>query len=187
MIEDMLLPIDKYTRPGWELKEVRGIVIHWYENPGQTAQSARNWFAGLPRLKKYGSAHITLDEHQIIRVVPIDEVAFHVGSHYYTPMARKKFSPAGPNWYLLGIEMAHINWNGEPHPKTEWYTIRLAARWCEEFGLNPHEDLYRHWDITWKRTNKGPCHRWYVEDPMRWLSFKDHVKSAMGNHDYSFV
>ena len=42
-----LLPINQYSRPGTELTEVKGIVVHYTANPGSTAKQNRDYFAGL--------------------------------------------------------------------------------------------------------------------------------------------
>ena len=42
-----LLPVNQYSRPGTELTEVKGIVVHYTANPGSSARQNRDYFAGL--------------------------------------------------------------------------------------------------------------------------------------------
>ena len=41
------LPVNEWSRPGDELKEIRGVVIHYVGNPGTSARANRNYFASL--------------------------------------------------------------------------------------------------------------------------------------------
>lgn len=198
MIEIAHLPISIYTRPqaaGFidrrtgepiRFEEVRGIVLHWVELPNWNDIEAYADFVGRASRKAFGSANCLVGFDGIIEMVPDLEYCWHVGSRYYTPMARKRFG-ADPGAYLLSAEMVHINWDGEPTKKTEWIAELWCAHKCYEYNLNPASAIITHWDVTWKRTDKGPCHRWYVEDKSRLARFQDKVKGMIINGEYSFA
>ena len=85
--ESPLTP-NKYSRPQTPLKEVRGITLHWVENPGTSADFNRNYF----EMRKsgqhgYGSAHYIIDNRGILQCIPEDEMAYHVGAQSYTALA----------------------------------------------------------------------------------------------------
>lgn len=42
-----LLPVNKYSRPGIELKQVNGIVVHYTGNPGTSAEQTKSYFTNL--------------------------------------------------------------------------------------------------------------------------------------------
>ena len=46
-VDQELLPINPYSRPGTPLEAVNGVVIHYTGNPGTTAEQNRSYFAGL--------------------------------------------------------------------------------------------------------------------------------------------
>ena len=46
-IEQELIPVNQYSRPGTPLEQVNGIVVHYVGNPGTTAQNNRDYFASL--------------------------------------------------------------------------------------------------------------------------------------------
>ena len=46
-IDEQLLTVNEYSRPGIALEEGRGIVVHYTANPGTGAQANRNYFEGL--------------------------------------------------------------------------------------------------------------------------------------------
>lgn len=176
----LYLTVNPYSRPGKPIKTVRGLVVHWYENPGQSARSVREYFELRKEGKhQYGSAHYCVDEEDVVACVPEDEMAYHVGAHSYTDMALRRFGPY-PNSYLLGIEMAHSDWTGKPDEATEHYAIELSSILCSRYVLNPQQDIFTHTQITGKVTKMGPCHKWYHTYPDAFLVFKNRIKEMMG-------
>jgi N-acetylmuramoyl-L-alanine amidase CwlA len=43
-IQEKLLTINKFSRPGVPLRAAKGIVVHWVANPKTTAEQNRNYF-----------------------------------------------------------------------------------------------------------------------------------------------
>jgi hypothetical protein len=191
--EERLLPISQYTRPeaadelDKEFEDPRGIVLHWWEAL-QSLEDNWNWFNTNPQRKRYGSANVTIKDG-LIRMVPDLEYAFHVGSYYYTPEARRRFG-SDPGAHLLSIEMGHKNMEGEPSQLTEHLAEQQCALWVYKYDLNPFYDILTHWHVTYKCTRNGPCHRWYVEDSSRLYGpkgFCEKVKSMAIHKDWSFA
>ena len=46
-IDEQLLTVNEYSRPGIALGKINGIVVHYTANPGTGAQANRNYFEGL--------------------------------------------------------------------------------------------------------------------------------------------
>jgi len=198
MFEVKHLPISIYTRPQAaefidrrtgepiEFDDVEAIALHWLELPNWREEDAYLDFVNRAVRKAFGSANALCGFEKLIEMVRDLEYCWHVGSRYYTPWARKRFGP-DPGSKILSLEMVHTNWDGEPPKKTEWMAEHWCAMKCEKYGLNPFEDIMTHWHVTWKRTDNGPCHRWYVEDPARLLNFQEHVKRMMSNREFTFA
>lgn len=174
--------INNYTRPKRKLKKLKGVVIHWTANTsrGANAQANRNYFNNLRpvyladgRVRKvYASAHYMVDDHTIIRCVPDDEVAYHVGARYYKPIGekiREHRRGDSPNNYTIGIEMC-VNSDGD-WDKTYDATVELTRYLLDKYNLSMN-DLYRHYDITGKL-----CPKMMIEEE-DWQKFKDAVAGA---------
>ena len=152
---------------------------HWYEKPKQTAHAVWQYFENRKDGKHgYGGAKIIVDPEVVIQAIPNEEFTYDVTSSYYTPEALRRFPPV-PAWYGISIEWAHENWQGKPHKKTLFNAIAITAELMVKYKLNPYEDNFRHWDITYKCTPRGPCPRYFVEHPREWLAFKTAVEDYM--------
>ena len=177
-ITKIWLTPNEWSRPKKPLI-ARGIALHWVENPGQKAWSVRCYFEDRKLGgHRYGSAHFVIDDADVIQCIPLDEMAYHVGANKYTPFARKYFGPY-PNAHLIGIEMCHPDWTGEPNPPTMYKTELLCRDLCIRFQINPIEKIVTHYDITEKVTPRGPCHKWFVEHPEELDAFRLRVKAHM--------
>ncbi|WP_083573695.1 hypothetical protein [Rossellomorea aquimaris] len=73
------------TRTGIKLLRVQAAVDHWTANYGATAENHFKYFnETLPNQnddlpegdKRYASAHIFVDKHKALELVPLDEVCF---------------------------------------------------------------------------------------------------------------
>mgnify|MGYP000820149496 CR=1 FL=1 len=73
-----LLSVNEYSRPGTELAQVNGIVVHYTANPGTTAQQNRDYFAGLAESHiTHASSHFVIGlEGEIVQCIPCDEIAY---------------------------------------------------------------------------------------------------------------
>ncbi|WP_372996900.1 N-acetylmuramoyl-L-alanine amidase [Lutispora sp.] len=167
-VREMLLT--NHNRPGKKIIKLKGIVIHWTANTrkGANAVANRNYFNNT---KNSVSAHYIVDDKNIIRCIPDDEFAYHVGAKKYAAAGLKiKVGNYSPNYFLIGIEMC-VNSDGD-WSKTYQNTVELAAYLLKKYNLNIN-NMYRHHDITGKDCPK------MMLDPKEWQAFKDKVSKQM--------
>jgi uncharacterized protein YgiM (DUF1202 family) len=115
-----------------------------------------------------------VDDHAIIRCVPDDEVAYHVGARYYKPIGEKiRNNTRGdsPNNYTIGIEMC-VNAGGD-WDKTYQATVELTRYLLDKYSLSI-SDIFRHYDITGKL-----CPQMMIEEK-DWQTFKNRVAGFKG-------
>ncbi len=159
-IEEKLLTVNPYSRPGTSIGAIEKIVVHWVGNAGSTAIANRNYFESLKDRKKYASAHYIVGlEGEILLCVPETEVAYHANS---------------ANGYSIGIENCHPDWTGKFSAKTTESLIQLLVHLCRKYALNPLTDIIRHYDVTGKI-----CPKYFVENPKEWESFKAQVNERL--------
>ena len=171
IIERYLTPHPNSRRQD-PMEIVKGIVLHWVAKPGQSASDVWQYFELAQR---QASAHFIVDlDGAILKLMPLEEVAFHAGPLADTrPKAMERFGP-WPNACLLGIETCHTDWKGQYTDATVAAARELCACLCDMFNLNPDEDLLRHWDITGKY-----CPRFWVDHPSAWMDFKLSIKQEI--------
>lgn len=173
MIKDDLLTVNEFSRPGKLIKSVMKLVVHYVQNPETTAKQNRDFF----ELRKtgdygYGSAHYIVDDKEIIRCIPDREMAYHVGSKYYTPYGLEISSY--PNARTLGIEFCHDDIMGMPTLETYNNLVELLAYLCKDYSLNPINDICTHFDVTGKM-----CPLYYVNNKDKMEQLKLDVKRRM--------
>ena len=161
-IREELLTVNPYSRPGEYLKRVNAVVIHYVGNPGSTAEQNRSYFQGLADsgATSASSNLIVGLEGETLLCVPLNEVAYCSNSR---------------NNDTVSIEFCHPDDTGEPTPETYDALVRLTAWLCELYGLDPAEDVIRHYDVIGKE-----CPRYYVRNEDAWLRFRQDVSAAMG-------
>jgi N-acetylmuramoyl-L-alanine amidase len=172
-IQERILTMNKYSRPGTPLRAVKGIVIHWVANPKTTAEQNRNYFESLKAGKdnRYASAHFIVGlEGEAVQCLLENEVGYHVGAAKYTPRALSELS-AYPNDCTIGIELCHINWEGEFTKETLQSAKELILELCERYTLG-RNNIYRHYDITGK-----DCPRYFVAHEDQWGNFLNSIFS----------
>ena len=161
-VQQDLLTVNPYSRPGDELKTIRGVVIHYVGNPGTSAQANRNYFESLSAGTDgtYASSHFVVGlEGEVIQCVPLTEIAYASNSR---------------NEDTVSIEVCHPDETGEFGPETYESVVRLTAWLCETFRLDPETDVIRHYDVTGKY-----CPKYYVENEDAWAALKADVSDQM--------
>lgn len=156
------LTVNEWSRPGTELEEINGVVIHYVGNPNTTAQANRNYFESLSSGEEgiYASSHFVVGlEGEVIQCIPLTESA-------YASNIR--------NSDTVAIEVCHPDETGEFLPVTYRRTVELTAWLCREFRLDPEDDVIRHYDVTGKC-----CPKYYVEHPEAWSTFRADVAAEM--------
>jgi len=159
-IEQDFLPLNPFSRPGLELGEITGIVIHNIGNPDTTAEQNRNFFANLADTEeRQASSHfIVCLDGSIIQCVPVDEIAYASNQR---------------NTDTLSIEVCHPDDSGRFTDESYAAAVRLAAWLCVTYGLSS-EDVIRHFDVQGKE-----CPRYFVENEDAWETFKADVAREM--------
>lgn len=155
-VEQALLPLNEYSRPGERLEEINGIVIHYTGNPGSTAWQNRSYFASLAQSgETYASSNFIIGlAGETLQTVPSDEVAY---------------ASSQRNYDTLSIEVCHPDDTGEFNPKTYASLVTLVQWLVDTYHLN-REQILRHYDVTSKE-----CPRWFVQQPDAWAAFLDDI------------
>ena len=152
-----LLTVNEYSRPGYELEEVNGIVIHYTGNPGTTAEANRNYFQSLAyKGTTYASSHFIIGlEGEVVQCIPLDEQAF---------------ASKGRNKDTIAIEVCHPDAEGKFNRITYEMLVDLTAELCKMYNLK-REDVIRHYDVTGKI-----CPKYYVENEEAWEILKKDIE-----------
>lgn len=161
-VEEQLIPVNEWSRPGTPLKKIKGVVIHYVGNPGTSAQANRNYFASLSNGKEgtYASSHFVVGlEGEVVQCVPLTEIAYATKER---------------NVDTISIEVCHPDSAGEFSTVTYDRVVELTAWLCREFRLEPESDVIRHYDVTGKI-----CPKYYVEHPEAWETFRSDVTAAV--------
>lgn len=157
-----LLPTNRWSRPGIDLEEINGVVIHYVGNPNTTAQANRDYFASLSSgdAGVFASSHFIVGlEGEVLQCIPLTEIAYASNDR---------------NSDTIAIEVCHPDEGGEYAPATYDRVVELTAWLCREFKLDPAEDVIRHYDVTGK-----VCPKYYVEHPETWEALKGDVAAAV--------
>ncbi|MDY3250179.1 MAG: peptidoglycan recognition family protein [Candidatus Choladocola sp.] len=155
-IDEQLLTINDYSRPGTKTDAIEKVVIHYLGNPKTTAQQNHDYFESLKDLKDVSmSANFVIGiEGEIIECVPPGEIAYASNSM---------------NHLSISIENCHLDSTGRFTEATYESCVHLTAYLVEEYGLE-RDDIIRHYDVTGKE-----CPLYYVEHEDKWEEFKDDV------------
>ena len=99
-VEQDILPLNPYSRPGTPLETIDGVVVHYVGNPGTSAAANRSFFANLAVTHEtYASAHFVVGlEGEVLQCVPLSEVAY---------------CSSQANDHTVSIEVCHADEMGE--------------------------------------------------------------------------
>lgn len=153
-IEQDLLTVNEYSRPGTPLDAVTGVVIHYVGNPGTTARQNHSYFQNLAATHEtYASSHFLIGlEGEIIQNIPLDEVAYCSSER---------------NHDTISIECCHPDADGAFTRETYNSLVKLV-RWLIEYYQLDASQVIRHYDVTGKE-----CPLYYVRHPGEWEAFLD--------------
>ena len=160
-IKEDLLPVNEYSRCGDKLQRVNAVVIHYVGNPNTTAWQNRSYFANLATTgETSASSNLIVGlEGEALLCVPLDEVAYCSNDR---------------NHDTISIEFCHPDTDGKPTQATYDTLVKLTAWLCDLFGLDPQEDVIRHYDVIDKE-----CPLYFVRNKDEWTQFKSDVANAM--------
>lgn len=177
MFKQLLIAVNPYSRPGINIKQIKGIVLHYTASPSASSYNIVKYFDGLKNQKntssaRYASAHYSVDDYDIYEAIPDNEMAYHCGSKTYTAEALLKLGKY-PNDCTVGIEMC-IDKNGSITEKTFQNTADLCALLCKKHRLT-EKDLWTHKGVVgWK-----DCPLPWVNKPSEFERFKQVVKQKL--------
>lgn len=157
-IEQELIPVNQYSRPGTSLEQVNGIVVHYVGNPGTTAQNNRDYFASLAETgETSASSHFVIGlDGTIIQCVPLNEIAYCSNDR---------------NDDTISIECCHPDKDGKFTDATYASLVRLTAYLANYYGLK-EKDIIRHYDVTGKE-----CPIYFVKHEDAWAQFRSDVSA----------
>ena len=160
-VKEDLLPVNEYSRCGDKLQRVNAVVIHYVGNPNTTAWQNRSYFANLATTgETSASSNLIVGlEGEALLCVPLDEVAYCSNDR---------------NHDTISIEFCHPGTDGKPTQATYDTLVKLTAWLCDLFGLDPQEDVIRHYDVIDKE-----CPLYFVQNKEEWARFKSDVAKAM--------
>ncbi len=176
-IDARVIAVDSHTRSGQPLRRVEGVVIHYVQWPGATAQRIRDYFHALPRTEpgRYASAHYAVGlEGEVIQMVPEDEVAWHAGPSSKTRREVETRLGGKPNWRTIGIELCHPDTSGAFLRATWRSAIELAVDIMHRHGISKEAHILRHYDCTGKL-----CPLWMVNNSTDWTEFVREVGAGL--------
>ena len=155
-----LLSVNEYSRPGTELSQVNGIVVHYTANPGTTAEQNRSYFESLAETgETHASSHFIIGiSGEIIQCIPCNEISYASNDR---------------NSDTISSECCHPDETGTFYDSTYESLVELCAYFCTEFKLKP-EDVIRHYDVTGKI-----CPKYFVDHEDAWDQFHKDVEQAM--------
>lgn len=176
-IEEKLLHVNEYTRPGDKIVPY-GVVIHWTANEDEGADRLRH-YKYFNNNKVKASAHYFVDCEGILRIIPENEMAYHVGAKHYKTTRFGTY----PNAHLIGVEMC-VNSDGvfsETYKRAVWVVADIIRR----HKWDVDSALVRHFDITGKDCPKMFTHDSYAKKYMGMTAaaaygkFRNDVKAAL--------
>ena len=155
-IDEQLLSVNPYSRPGDKISSLDYIVIHYLGNPKTTGQENRDYFESLKDLQNVSmSANYVVGlDGEIIHCVPDDEIAYASNE---------------ANEYSISIENCHMDDTGKLNTSTYNSLVHLTAYLSEKYGID-REHIIRHFDVTGK-----DCPKYFVDNPKEWDRFLDKV------------
>ena len=142
-ITEDFLDKNPYSRSGIALRKVKGVVIHYVENPGSTAKENRDYFNNLQNthLTKASSHYIVGLDGEVIQCIPQSEISYASNNR---------------NKDTISIECCHPKKNGKFNDKTYNSAVRLTAWICKTYGLSS-QNVIRHYDVTGKMCPPRPA------------------------------
>ena len=156
-------------------KKIQGIVVHTAEGGKKAVNIARY----LSTTDRTASAHVVIDDKEIVDLVPDDFTAFHC---------------RGSNSKSLGLEMAYFAHKWGEDPEFEEACIALSASWCAEKAKLYDIPMKRVTLEEWEAGKKGfishaECDPTRRTDPgpnFDWEKFFAYMKGSVDDYDTEF-
>jgi N-acetylmuramoyl-L-alanine amidase CwlA len=148
----------------------QGIVVHGGAMPGVTAMQLRNFYECGSNGHHVSTHYIIGLKGEIIRTVPEDEAANHVGEAY-----NSKYIDAAKtgNGLYLGVEACHYDEGGRFTEYTIAGLTELLADICKRYRFGV-DRVFTHEEITGQR-----CPLYYVKNKDAWEKLKKMVNDQL--------
>jgi len=191
-ITENLLTLGKRNRQGVKMIKIKAVALHWIAGPNGTNEAVRNWFESEQAV---GSTQYCIDTAgNILRMIPEDEVGWHVGSSQNDPKSGRPYTDRArtllgteaftgkskegfwitPNYFCLGIEMSHTDWNGTFTEATLQSAAQLVADILIRHNLTI-DAVTTHYEIVgWK-----DCPKLWFNQPALFEQFKERVEKIL--------
>ncbi len=167
-IDEQLLTINEWSRPGEECDEITAVVIHYLGNPGTTAQENHDYFESLKNTNEW-LADGTIRQSQVVSMSANYVIGIDGEIIECVPPGEIAYASNSANSYSVSIEDCHVDETGEFTEETYASLVRLTAYVLDMYDLG-RDDILRHYDITGKE-----CPLYFVEHEDAWERFKDDV------------
>jgi N-acetylmuramoyl-L-alanine amidase len=170
--------VNRYSRPGIKLKEVRKLIVHWTANPGASAANHFGYFdRSIIALGRSASAHIFIDKKEAICIVPLDEVAYAAGDVQQringVPYRGVPELLPSANNLSISVELC-VEKDGTFAKETIDQAVAVFAELCKTYKLDPLSDIVRHYDVTHKN-----CPAPWVANANEFIAFKQRVSDRL--------
>ena len=153
-IQKRYLSVHPNSRPGYLLKSLNNIVVHYTANAGTTAD--QNW-RNFENNKPNASSHFIIDlDGTIIQCMPLNEVAWAIGT-------------TEGNYTSISIECCHPDATGKFTDATYESLVKLVSWLCNEFDLG-RDKVVRHYDYV--RFNSSGV-AWHKQCPLYYANDAD--------------
>jgi N-acetylmuramoyl-L-alanine amidase len=167
---------NKYSRPGYKLLDQQAVIEHWTANYGADAEDHWRYFnETVIRIKRYAGAHIFVDRHKALELIPLDEGTFGgndggtAGLKLKTLRATDSRYPTidgegNANLLCIHVEMC-VEEDGTIHPDTIARTALVNQYLQKKFKQlkDTKNRFVRHFDVTGKN-----CPAPMVSNPKLW-------------------
>jgi N-acetylmuramoyl-L-alanine amidase len=167
---------NNYSRPGYKLLDQQAVIEHWTANYGADAEDHRRYFnETVIRIKRYAGAHIFVDRHKALELIPLDEGTFGgndggtAGLKLQTLRATDARYPTidgegNANLLCIHVEMC-VEEDGTIHPDTIARTALVNQYLQKKFPQlkDTKNRFVRHFDVTGKN-----CPAPMVSNPKLW-------------------
>jgi N-acetylmuramoyl-L-alanine amidase len=128
-------------RSGEKIKKVSFIVIHDTGNSGSTAKNNVDYYKRSAN-DMSASAHVFVDDKEIVKCIPLNEKAWHVRYNVYTD---DTLFGANANDEALGIELCYDRTNRKVNNREAYQNfVEYTALLCNEYKLTPSKHLVGH-------------------------------------------
>ena len=161
--KNQIIALNPYRRPGITMIP-KGIIIHNTANTSKTANAQSH--ADLldnPNSTRQTSWHFTVDDHQVIQSLPLNEVGYHAGDGL-----------SMGNGDMIGIEICENE--GGNFEQAVLNTARLVAYLLEDLDLTI-DDVYTHQDFSGKY-----CPRKMFDNKM-WDGFIEQIQKFLDGEE----